>query len=428
MNIKIKKKYFEFCYKTKIVIVNIFINLILKIFPKINRKELIKIGYKKKTICIVENEYEFTIKQPSQALAKERFKKFCGPRKVDCFFGIKINDVRLIGPFGIPFTRTGKIILEPISKRWLVHVFKTTLAHMGLLGFIKQYFLAIFPIFDSKKNFLKIGAHLLCRGSKLSGLDDRIIEPVFGHWLGEQLPQIRSIEGVCKKFALKSPLIVNKSNTNWQIDSLALMGYKKGDLFKYNQNGLRVGELIISSLRNVHSRGFEFDPRARKWAAKRLQSNFVSLDLSKYKKKNVCVFRQNDKNRSISNYKSLKKNIINKKYYEIQVDNLTFLESAKNFYLANNYLSIYGSGIFNVMIMKNPKKLVEIFLPNNKTKEVFFLLSQEFNMEYKCILAKPALNSSMSFPPEIINSRYSELKDKKKEWHVPLHELDKSLI
>jgi hypothetical protein len=68
------------------------------------------------------------------------------------------------------------------------------------------------------------------------------------------------------------------------------MGYKKNDLYELTQEGLRVGEIIISSLRNVHSRQTEFDPKARKWAAKRLQSNFEKLNFEEYNKKIYLCF------------------------------------------------------------------------------------------------------------------------------------------
>ena len=46
-----------------------------------------------------------SIKEPKQSLAKERFKHSCGQKKIDCFFGIKIKDVRLIGPYGIVYQK-----------------------------------------------------------------------------------------------------------------------------------------------------------------------------------------------------------------------------------------------------------------------------------------------------------------------------------
>ena len=201
---------------------------------------------------------------------------------------------------------------------------KTTLLHLGFLGFIKQYFLTIFPIFNSDKDFLEIGGYLLCRGAKSTNIQKSPIDPVFGHWLGEQLPQIRGIEGVCQKLNKKCPLIIDKHPKNWQIESLEMMGYKKSELYNYNQKGLRVGTIIISSLRNVHSKETEFDPRARRWAAKRLQYNIEKLNLNFKHYPNICLFRQNEKTRKLSNYNDLKKLLDNYKYHEVKIEGLNY--------------------------------------------------------------------------------------------------------
>ena len=69
-----KIKYSGLSIKLTEVVFKIFIKFLVLILPKINREKLIKIGKKKNTICIVEEEYEVLIKTPNQSLAKERFK------------------------------------------------------------------------------------------------------------------------------------------------------------------------------------------------------------------------------------------------------------------------------------------------------------------------------------------------------------------
>ena len=241
-----------------------------------------------------------------------------------------------------------------------------------IIWFPKEFLLALFPIFDSKKNFLKLGAHLICRGAKSIIFDNKQPQPIFGHWLGEQLPQLRGIEGIFSKFDISCPLIINKNPKIWQIESLELMGYKKNDVYEFTQKGLRVGEIIIASLRNVHSRQTEFDPKARKWAAKRLQLNFEKLNFEENNKKNICLFRQNESNRRISNYEDVKKIIFKNHYYETKIENQSLFESAKVFFYAENYLSIYGSGILRIMFMKQPKKLIEIYTDNVVDRDIFF--------------------------------------------------------
>ena len=154
--VKTETKNSKFSIDLIQIVFKLFIKLIVFIIPKIDREKLIKIGKKKNTICIVEEKYEVLIKEPKQSLAKERFKHSCGQKKIDCFFGIKIEDIRFIGPCGIPITRKGEVTLKPISRCWINHAPKVTIVQLGLIGFIKEYCFAIFPIFDSKKFFTTI--------------------------------------------------------------------------------------------------------------------------------------------------------------------------------------------------------------------------------------------------------------------------------
>ena len=266
-----------------------------------------------------------------------------------------------------------------------------------------------------------MGAYLICRGARSLVFENKQPQPVFGHWLGEQLPQLRGIEGIFSKFNISCPLIINKNPNDWQLESLELMGYKKNDTYELTQKGLRVGEIIIASLRNVHSRQTEFDPKARKWAAKRLQSNFREINFEFNNKKNISLFRQNEKNRRISNYEDVKK-IIYKHYYpEVRIENQTLFESAKSFFFAENNLSIYGSGILRIMFMKQPKKLIEIYNVNLYDRDVFFLLASEFGMEYKCV---PAETLKINLKK---NDLDKDLNYYDKYWYVDLELLNKSL-
>ena len=55
---------------------NLSLRALLKIVPKINRNELIKMGKRKNSIYVVENPYDFLIKEPKQKLAKKKIQKY----------------------------------------------------------------------------------------------------------------------------------------------------------------------------------------------------------------------------------------------------------------------------------------------------------------------------------------------------------------
>ena len=94
--------------------------------------------------------------------------------------------------------------------------------------------------------------------------------------------------------------------------------------------------------------------------------------------------------------------------------NQSLFESAKKFFLAQNYLSIYGSGILRIMFMRQPKKLIEIYSTKVVDRDIFFLLASEFDMKYECI------------PAQIIPNNYNN-KSSENDWYVAVDELNKAL-
>ena len=52
---------------------NLFLRVLLKIIPIIERSELINYGKKNNSICIVEKAYNHVIPEPKHYLAKKRF-------------------------------------------------------------------------------------------------------------------------------------------------------------------------------------------------------------------------------------------------------------------------------------------------------------------------------------------------------------------
>lgn len=399
---------------------NLFLRVLLKIIPVIERSELINYGKKNNSICIVEKAYNHVIPEPKHSLAKKRFKDSSGLREIDCFFGVCIKDVRLVGPYGLPITNQGKIILEPIHRKWIKRVLEVTIQNLGIYGFIKQYFFALFPFIDVSES-LNFGAYLFCRASKIYFIKNKIIiSPVFGHWMTEQMPQIRGIEAIIKKFKIKDfKIITNDQVRDWQIESLQMMGYDRDKILTFKSNGIKVKNLIISSLRNTHSKSMEFDPKARNWAADRLKANFNNKNFDKNSYKNIGLFRQEVIARRINNIQAVRSVIKKKGFKEISIVNRTLQDSSKDFYRAEKLIATYGGGISRVMFSKNLKELIEIYSCDQEKLDVDFLLASEFDVNYRCILAKKLPNKSIESHQKNFLYNDHELY----EWNVPINDL-----
>ena len=150
------------------------------------------------------------------------------------------------------------------------------------------------------------------------------------------------------------------------------------------------------------------------------------MNFDENNKKKICLFRQNENNRRIFNYEDVKEIISENHYNEIKIENQSLFESGKNFFFAENFLSVYGSGIFNIMFMKQPKKLIEIYTDNVADRDFIFLLASEFGMEYECVTAQiidnNGINSNLNKKTNIKNQFINN------DWYVPIFELKKSLL
>lgn len=398
-----------------------FIFLIF-IIPKINRQKLIEIARENNSLEIVEDEYESYIKEPLQELTKKRFRNHIGQKKIECFFGAVIKNVRLIGPFGLPFTRRGQIILETTTLNSFSSNLKSTIKLLGIIGFFREYFLAIFPFLEKKNHSLKWGAHLICRTLRVAKKDNELsISTNFGHWMLEKLPQIRAIEAMIKKNDVTNcKIILNNAPANWQLESLTMMNIDKRNIHCLEGNSLRVDNLIISSLRNTSTKSYEFDPKARQWTAKRLQSNYNQMNTKTLSNDNISLFRQDTPSRKIINIETLRNTLKLFNFFELKnLSEQSLYDSSIKFLYAKKFIYTYGSGVSRILFAKDLETCIEIFSEDQDDRFGSFYFATEMGVEYKCL---PAGKLPLSLIDDNAWSDFYELKDKN-YWVVHADEL-----
>ncbi len=336
-------------------------------------------GHQKNSITVVEGEYVCEIPEPEDPMTRVRFSRFVGTHKIPAFFGVIMEDVRVVGPYGIPITRSGRVIVEPLSERWLPHVLGVTLKELGLVGFLREYLLAIWPLFSKSQAEVSNAAHLLCRGA---GWQRGGRGPVYGHWFGEQIPQLRAIEAIQEKTKAPIKLLINRKPASWQIESLEMLGYDANTLIEHSRPGVRVRHLVISSLRNVHSRGMELDPKARRWGAERIGQS-VSREARKHaREENVAYLRTNQSTRTVANMGDLR-NVLSQSGFVEDKDLPTKLANVVSITKGvKRFLVVGGSSVFRMMFSDHPETLTEITPPGFYPKEFCFLLSFELGARF----------------------------------------------
>lgn len=173
--------------------------LVVIAIPKVSRDQLVALGRKKNSLTVVEPEYVVDIPVPRDSLSRRRFGSIERRVKVSPFFCVGLFDVTLIGPLGLPFTRHGRLVVEPISDRVLPAALALTIRELGFWRFFLEWILSMFPLLRLEPcRELPSGAHLHSTGST-----GNPITPVYGSWFWEQMPQIRAIEEHNKKWEMK---------------------------------------------------------------------------------------------------------------------------------------------------------------------------------------------------------------------------------
>ena len=351
----------------------------LALLPKLRRSDFESGSSKDWQYLEVEPAYSFTLEIPEDRLSRVRFRNHCGPVRVAPFFAVCLRDVRIIGPWGIPVTRSGKIVVEAVGFDFFASRIFGTIRALGPVTAVKQYLLAIFPMFERRSRPLPVAAHLIPREWDNHG------NPHFGHWLGEKLPQIRAFRAMEIIQERPIPVLINSSPTAWQWELLGALGIPVSNVILAKTEGQRVDELIVGSLRNVHSRYIELDPRARSWLAEELTT--AGNRYRGPKPKGVFVLRSQHESRSIANQAELIPQLVAAGLARFEPGSQHKSSEIGQLSEAEVLLGDFGSGLMNMLLMPHCRQVVEVFGPNQRDRHVFFYLASELGIQHTSLEA-----------------------------------------
>lgn len=298
---------------------------------------------------------------------------------VDPFFTVSLRNVSSVGSHGLLITSSGKLLWETHQGK-LEEIFIRTWNEFGTVAFLWEILVSVIPVFGQRK-IVSEAAYLFPRivdRPEGAGVN-------FGHWMLEALPQLQGVEYVQNSLKRKMPLFVNPGTTEWQKESLDLMGFGSNKLIEKGPNSLRFKHLLLSSTRNVHSQGMEFDPLARKWVRERLTSNSEQIESvgGSATAALQAKFRQNHTERKIHNYEDVKSELESLGFscesgFEISTLKQELARSSHTEIL----IAVFGSNIARVLLMPNLSQIVEIYTQEQQYKDVFFWLCMELEISY----------------------------------------------
>ena len=291
---------------------------------------------------------------------------------VSPFFRCCVRDVCLIGPYGIPVTRRGRILQEPMQGSVLKCV-RRTVAQLGVFKVVSLYLRALLP----GKADLDCGLHMVPRHGYQAG------RPNFSHWLLENMPQLFALED------LDEPgirIVTNDSPTAWQCESLALMGFGRDDVFDHSKSMTRVGRLYIATIRSATSTQSERDPVGREWVVERLGGRRDRAEGSR-RPLRVFLSRQDMRRGYITNMPDVEE-VLNR--YGIEVycaSDTSFQQDVDYFRHVELLVAPHGAGMAN-MVFARSCHVIEIACGAKWSTDLFYHTALEFGFSFDTVRAK----------------------------------------
>lgn len=290
--------------------------------------------------------------------------------EVEPFYLYTIDNVSLIGPYGIPVTRNGMIIGETLQSSARKCV-RRTIAAIGLFKFIKLYLFAMTPFL---RNDMECGLNVVPR----HGYD--INRPNYCHWILENMPQLFALEILSP---ISPRVIINNAPTRWQVQSLKSMGISSASIYNHSKSLTRVGRLFIGSMRSASSHNSERDPVARKWVVSKILENCES-GKECVRKRRLFISRQGMARGHISNIVELNRLLAQYRIETYHPGKNSFQNDVDYFRNAELIIAPHGAGLAN-MIFADNCRVIEITGGSKKTANFFYHTAQEFGHSYDLI-------------------------------------------
>jgi capsular polysaccharide biosynthesis protein len=215
------------------------------------------------------------------------------------------------------------------------------------------------------------------------------------HWMVEVLPRLELIRQSGLSFdKLYAPELIRP----FQRDSLSVLGIKESDLLEAEKNThVMPEELIVTSLPTIAIEEGREEFRGMavpKWVVEFLKESFLEKNtLSEKKYSKIYISRQAAYKRRLLNEESLIKELKQRGFEILLLENLKVKEQAKIFNSAKLIVAPHGAGLTNLVFSEPETKVIEIFHPEYLS-DCYYHLSQLLSLRHDYVVASPSFSSS----------------------------------
>jgi hypothetical protein len=325
----------------------------------VNREELAK-DSDKYHVLQFGSEEKLVINKPDRSFILDDFPRFTskiGTYDLKQPFVSEVMNAELVGPAAVGFDREGNLISETVIPGQRAF-------EIGLP--VRTFVLNKLPNFGLPQ----LGT--VCSFANSFSLN-------YFHWVIDFLLQLEGLEYYQEETGRKPNLLINSHPTNWQKESLWLLGYEPNDCieWQWNWSKVKAERLVVPSFR--HEQGL-VPPTACQWLRQRILSNLPELESQKLSfSSRIYISRRQNTGRYVINEEEVLAALKPLGFVAYTLENMSFSDQVRLFTQAEIVVAPHGAGLTNMVFAQN-LSVVELF--GSFVVAAYFLLAKALGFNY----------------------------------------------
>jgi capsular polysaccharide biosynthesis protein len=205
------------------------------------------------------------------------------------------------------------------------------------------------------------------------------------HWIMDCLLRLEGLEYYQEQTGKKPVLIIDAHPTNWQKESLRLLGYEPDDCILWNGSQLRVKRLVVPSFRREQK--FSISPAACRWLRQRILRNLSDTKNNQQSfSPRIYITRAAAVGRQIINEDEVLAALTPLGFVAYTLESMSFAEQVRLFSQAEIVVAPHGAGLANIIFAQN-LNVIELF--GSIGTPSYLVLANALGFRYSCLTSNP---------------------------------------
>ena len=344
---------------------------VLALLPTVSRERLIAEARRRGACHVIEPAYTTPAPDGTGSLA------------VSAFVVVTVPDVLLVGPGGLPVTRDGRIIKEPVAAprgHLYLPAVERAVAQLGLLRLLRMVWFSRWARSRGELPSIAAGVHVITRAGPRSGGSQ------YAHWFLEHAAQLAAVETVRPELPADLVHVTNADVAPYQTDLFELLGVTVERIVPHVEPVLHVGQLIVATLRNGHSTGSEYDPHTYRRVRARLTGRRPpTTERTTTGPTLVAMLRAGERKRRTLNLDAVQ-DVVRAQQGHLLPDAAPLVEELELLRDCRVMVGIHGAGLVKMLMAPRLTEVIELLPPVDQPPTLYAALAAGLGIRYRRIV------------------------------------------